>query len=77
MEDLCQLPKTKAYKEMDLKEKEVRGTLHAAKFTAVAQQVSRDPVSLPEDQQSNPPYWNQLYPDHLIYWFMAHTNPFF
>lgn len=69
----------KAHKETDLKENEVRGTFHSAKgiITAAAQQVSRDTVNLTEDQQSNPPYGNQLYPDYLIYWFMAHTNPFF
>lgn len=47
MADLCQLPKTKVFKEADLKKKEVRGTFHLAKgiITPVAQQVSGDTLS--------------------------------
>lgn len=72
-------PQTKAYKKTDLKEKVVRGTFHSAKgiIKAAVQQVSRALVNLIENQQSNPHDWNQLYPDYLTYWLMAHTNSFF
>lgn len=76
--DLCKLPKTKAYKEADVKKKEVRGTFHSAKsiITTVAQQVSGNTESLSEHEQSNPPYRNQLYSGYLFYWFVAHTFHF-
>lgn len=58
MADLCHLLKTKAYKEADLKIKEVRGTFHSAKgiITPDAQQVGGDTLSFTGPQQSNPPY---------------------